>query len=122
LKKFVKNLYESWLENKSSNYLYKRAQKLASKTGIKPSKIIVKSLKDRWGSATKDRTINLNVNLLKVPADVINYIIIHELCHVRIKDHSYRYWNLVRKFTPNYQDKIVWLEANSKNILTQGIP
>ena len=117
LKKFVKNLYESWLENKSSNYLYKRAQKLASKTGIKPSKIIVKSLKDRWGSATKDRTINLNVNLLKVPRDVIDYIIIHELCHVRIKDHSFRYWNLVRKFMSNYQDKIAWLKANSKQIL-----
>ena len=117
MKKFVKNLYEIWLENKSSNYLYKRAQKLASKIGIKPSKVIVKPLKDRWGSATKNRTINLNVDLIKVPRDVIDYIIIHELCHVRIKDHSFRYWNLVRKFTPNYQDKIAWLEANSNNIL-----
>jgi len=72
---------------------------------------------DRWGSATKDGGINLNENLLKVPRDIIDYIIIHELCHLKIKNHSFRYWNLVRKFMPNYQNKISWLDANSKHIL-----
>lgn len=80
-------------------------------------KIIVKSHKDRLGNATKERTINLNVNLLKVPRDVIDYIIIHELRHIKFKDHSFRYWTLVRKFMPNYQDKIFWLESNSKMVL-----
>ena len=102
---------------RKANYLEKRAQKLASKIGIKPSKIVVKPLKNRWGSATKKGVVNLNSHLLKAPKDVIDYIIIHELCHLKIKNHSFRFWNLVRKFMPNYEEKKTWLEKNSKLIL-----
>jgi len=98
-------------------YLEKRAKKLASKIGIKPTKIVVKPLKNRWGSATEKGTVNLNSNLLKAPKDVIDYIIIHELCHLKIKNHSFRYWNLVRKFMPNYLEKQNWLERNSKFLI-----
>ena len=98
-------------------YLEKRAKKLASKIGIKPSKIVVKSLKDRWGSATQKGVVTLNSNLVKAPKGVIDYIIIHELCHLKIRNHSFRYWNLVRKFMPNYLEKKDWLEKNSKRIL-----
>ena len=99
------------------SYLEKQVKKLASKIGVKPSKIVVKPLKGRWGSATEKGVITLNSNLLKAPRDVIEYIIVHELCHLKIKNHSSRYWNLVSNFMPNYQNKIVWLEANSKSIL-----
>ena len=99
------------------NYLEKRVENLASKTGIKPSKIVVKSLKNRWGSATEKGVVTLNSNLLKAPKVVIDYIIIHELCHLKIKNHSQRYRNLVRKFMPDYYKKIDWLEKNSKLII-----
>jgi len=113
-KKQRKRLYKTKLRD---TYLEKRTQTLASKIGLKPSKIIVKSLKNRWGSATEKGVVTLNSNLLKAPKDVIDYIIIHELCHLKIKNHSQRYWNLVRKFMPYYQAKITWLDANSKSIL-----
>lgn len=102
---------------KKANYLEKRAQKLASKIGIKPSKIVVKPLKNRWGSATEKGVVTLNSHLLKAPKDVIDYIIIHELCHLKIKNHSFRFWNLVRKFMPNYEEKKEWLEKNTKSII-----
>jgi len=113
-KKQRKRLYKT---NLKDTYLEKRTQKLASKIDIKPSKVVVKSLKNRWGSATEKGVVTLNSNLLKAPKEVIDYIIIHELCHLKIKNHSPRYWNLVRKFMPNYQNKIAWLETNSKSIL-----
>src|SRR5687768_6256159 len=46
------------------------------------------------------------LNLLKAPEDVVDYIVLHELCHLKIKEHSHHYWDLVRKFVPDYQDKI----------------
>lgn len=114
-KKIRKNLrFKTKLRD---TYLEKRTQKIASKIGIKPSKIVVKLLKNRWGSATEKRVINLNSQLLKAPKDVIDYIIIHELCHLKIKNHSFRYWGLVRKFMPNYIEKKDWLEKNGKHIL-----
>ena len=73
------------------------------------------TLRKRWGSLAKDkRTINLNVNLLKAPDDVMDYIILHELCHVKINDHSHHYWDLVHKYIQSYQDKIDWLNINTR--------
>jgi len=98
-------------------YLENRVQKLAAKIDVKPSKIIIKPLKSRWGSITEKGVMTLNSNLLKAPKDVIDYIIIHELCHLKIKNHSFRFWNLVRKFMPSYKNKKLWLEDNGISIV-----
>lgn len=79
--------------------------------------IIIKSLRNRWGSLTSNGNINLNFNLLKAPEDVIDYIVLHELCHLKIKEHSHHYWNLVYKFMPNYHEKIEWLRVNGGSLL-----
>ncbi|MFL6419521.1 MAG: M48 family metallopeptidase [Nitrososphaeraceae archaeon] len=81
----------------------------AKKVGVKVERITIKHLKNRWGSMTKQGSINLNVNLVKAPEDIIDYIILHELCHLKIKEHSYHYWDHVRRYMPNYQKKIEWL-------------
>ena len=66
---------------------------------------------------TKEGSINLNVNLLKAPEDVIDYIILHELCHLKIKEHSHHFWDFLRKSMPNYQDKRDWLNRNGNNLV-----
>ena len=116
LKKEVKEIYEEWLTLKAIKYLEVRTIKLGIKIGIKPSKIIIKNLKGRWGSALRG-TITLNTNLMKCPKDTIDYIIIHELCHLKIKDHSHRYWNLVRKNYPKYEEKVKELEILSRSVI-----
>jgi predicted metal-dependent hydrolase len=77
----------------------------------------MKNLRNRWGSLTKQGVINLNLNLIKAPEDIIDYIILHELCHLKIKEHSHHYWDLLHKFMPNYQDKIEWLKVNGDSLL-----
>ena len=89
-----------------------------SKFGVTPSKIVIKNLKNRWG-ATKEGKVNLNYNLIKAPENVIDYIIIHELCHFKIKKHSHQFWNLLRKFVPDYKGKNEWLEINGKHLINQ---
>ena len=84
---------------------------------VNPKKIIVKNLKNRWGSLTKNQTINLNLNLIKSPEDVIDYMIIHELCHFKIKGHSHKFWAYLHKFVPDYEDRVSWLAVNGSNIL-----
>ena len=69
------------------------------------------------GSLTKSGVINLNLNLIKAPEDIIDYIILHELCHLKIKEHSHHYWDLVHRFMPNYKDKIEWLEVNGCKLI-----
>ena len=117
-RKKIKLLYERWLNDAAQSFLDKKIKKYSKELKVKPKGIILKSLKDRWGSATKDGVINLSLNLLKAPTDIIDYMILHELCHLKIKEHSHRFWDLVHKFMPNYEDKIDWLKVNGNNLVS----
>jgi len=97
---------------KTPEYLEKRTWKLAEKIGVKPKKVVVKNLKSRWGSAGKTGTITLNQVLIDTPPRIIDYVIIHELCHLKIQGHSNMFWNLLSTHDKKYHDKIMWLEKN----------
>ena len=72
-----------------------KLEKVFKKLGVRVKRIAIKNLRNRWGSLTKNGVINLNLNLIKAPEDVIDYIILHELCHLKIKEHSHHYWDLL---------------------------
>jgi predicted metal-dependent hydrolase len=113
----IRSMYEGWIKKQSTKILGSKVLSFSVIIDVKPKKTIFKNLKNRWGSAAKDETLNLNINLAKAPVDVIDYIIIHELCHLRIKEHSHRFWNLVKQYCPDYDRKIEWLETNGKHLL-----
>jgi len=56
--------------------------------------------------------------LIKAPPEIIDYIIIHEMCHFKIKGHSYNFGNLIRRHVPDYPKLIEWLNINGKNLLS----
>ena len=92
----IKTLHDDWLYHKAEIIFKEKIDILSKIVGVKPNKIVIKNLKNRWGSITKNNNINLNINLVKAPTDVIDYIILHELCHFKIKGHSFRFWNLLK--------------------------
>jgi predicted metal-dependent hydrolase len=113
----IRSMYENWIKQQATKILEPKVLKYGKVIMVKPKKTIFKNRKNRWGSATKDGTLNLNFNILKAPEDVIDYVITHELCHLKIKEHSHHYWNLVKKYTSDYKRKIEWLEINGKHLL-----
>jgi predicted metal-dependent hydrolase len=104
------------MEKAKSTFKHK-VDEYSKKLGVKVESITTKHIKNRWGSMTKEGSINLNINLLKAPEDVIDYIILHELCHLKIKEHSHHYWDHVRRYMPNYQEKIEWLKASGNHLI-----
>ena len=94
-----------------------KVERYSKRLGVKVKRITIKNLRNRWGSLNKNGILNLNVNLVKAHEDVINYVVLHELCHLKVKEHSHHYWDLLHKFMPNYQDKIEWLKINGNNML-----
>lgn len=117
-KKVVRSLYENWLLSNAQTILKEKVERWSHELGIEVESINIKNLRKRWGSLAKDKkTINLNLNLLKAPDDVMDYIILHELCHVKIGNHSHHYWDLVRRYVPSYQEKIRWLNANTSIVV-----
>ena len=117
-KKLIKEMYEYWLEKKAEKFFQKKIVKYSNLLNVSPQKLVIKNLKNRWGSFTEKKVINLNQNLMKVPSNVIDYIIIHELCHMKIQGHNHHFWNYVKKYMPNFNEKIQWLEENQNKILT----
>jgi len=115
---FKKRMSVSYVPKKyTKQFLLKRVDHYASKIGILPSKVNIKKMRTRWGSATKDNVVNLNQYLLKAPKGAIDYVILHEICHLKIRNHSHRFWELVQKFMPNYEENRTWLEVNSNRIV-----
>jgi predicted metal-dependent hydrolase len=108
----IEQLYDDWLMNNAQSTFTHKVEEYSKKLGVKPEKIIIKDLKNRWGSMTTEGSLNMNVNLLKAPGDIVDYIILHEICHLKIKEHSHHYWDLVHKHMPDYQEKTGWLKVN----------
>ena len=116
-RKTVQNLYENWLARKADGIFDKKIAKFSKRLKLKPKKAVIKNLKDRWGSLSQDETLNLNMNLLKAPDDVIDYVILHELTHLKIKAHTHHFWESIHKFMPNYEQKRLWLEHHGQRIV-----
>ena len=100
----------------NESYIELQMKRFAAKISVKPSKILIKPLKTRWGSATLSGVITINSRLLSAPKDVIDYVIVHELCHLKIRGHSRSYWNLVGMYISDYEKKIEWLRKHGRFI------
>ena len=86
-------------ENKPINrasakkHLIDRLNYLSQAHGFKYNRVFIKSQKTRWGSCSGKNNINLNINLVRLPDELIDYTILHELVHTRIKNHGQRFWD-----------------------------
>jgi predicted metal-dependent hydrolase len=115
-KKKIKGLYEKWLVKATIPFIKRRIELYSKALEVKPQKFKLKKLRSRWGSTTIDGAVHLSIDLLKAPDDIIDYMILHEICHLRIRGHSHRFWDLVHKYMPNYQEKIDWLKVNGSRL------
>ena len=86
---------------KAKKHLLQRLDELCKRNGFKYNKAFVKNQKTRWGSCSDKNNINLNMNLMRLPDELIDYVILHELVHTRIKDHSHLFWEALGKFFKN---------------------
>lgn len=84
---------------------------------VLPEKIRYKFYKGKWGSCSAKNNLSFNAYLASAPHDVIEYVVIHELCHMRIKNHSAKYWELVREFCPDFKRQRKYLKNNNIIIL-----
>ena len=78
-------------------FLIERLDELCKRNNFKYNRVFVKNQKTRWGSCSDKNNINLNINLVRLPDELIDYVILHELVHTRIKNHSHRFWEEMNK-------------------------
>tara|TARA_Y100001936_G_C16076901_1_gene674651 strand:+ start:2380 stop:3096 length:717 start_codon:yes stop_codon:yes gene_type:complete len=108
----VRKLYLDWSKKKAFPLFEKSVKKYTKKIGVDHSKILVKNQKNRWGSVSKNGTINFNQKLIRAPSKIVDYIVAHEVCHLKIPNHSRAFWNLLLSIMPDYEERKQWLRLN----------
>lgn len=99
----LKEAHLKAIKIEAKNYLIQRLDFLAKKYNFSYGKVTLRNQKTRFGSCSFNNNINLNINLMNYDFDVIDYVLIHELCHTRIKNHSKSFWLEVEKYCPEYK-------------------
>jgi predicted metal-dependent hydrolase len=92
-----------WLVCQAHEHLLPRLAMLSARIGVRYRRASIKRQRTRWGSCSANGAINLNAKLMFQPPDVVDYVMIHELCHLREMNHSKRFWSLVAGFDSDYR-------------------
>ena len=104
-------LLQKWLQGKAIEYLPMRLNDLSIKLKLSYNRVSIKQQKTRWGSCSIRGNINLNRNLMLMPSEVVDYVLHHELIHLKVLNHSAMFWEELRSSFPHYKKNIVQLRA-----------
>lgn len=105
-----------WYRTEAKNYLTKRTEFLAKKYNFKYNRLFVRDSKNKWGNCSKEKNISLNWRLIKAPPLVIDYVILHELCHSVILKHTQAFWLKLSTVCPSYNEQAEWLKKYGKSL------
>jgi predicted metal-dependent hydrolase len=108
----ARKAFRDFYINKGAPLLTERAEHFAPKVGVEPGPLTVKELGYHWASCGSQGALNFHWKVLMAPRTVVDYIVVHELCHLRHRDHSNAFWNEVDKVLPRYAERKEWLRRN----------
>ena len=100
----------------TKEYLTVRTAELALRYGFIYNKISITGAKTRWGSCSTKKNIAFSYLLIKAPPDIIDYVILHELAHTKILDHSRSFWKKVAEVCPDYREAKNWLKKYGREL------
>lgn len=92
------------LKARAKQYIPKRVEYWAEIIGVKYNSVSIRAQKTRWGSCSSKGNLNFNCLLMLADTEAIDYVVIHELCHIKELNHSKRFWSLVEVYMPNYKE------------------
>lgn len=98
-----------------------RVAYFAQVVGVSYGRITIRCQKTRWGSCSSRGNLNFNCLLMKTPPEVVDYIVVHELCHRKQMNHSKKFWAEVEKVLPDYREARKWLKENGNEIIGSAI-
>ena len=105
------------LADKALEIIPKRVDYYAKIMGVSYGRITIRNQVSRWGSCSAKGNLNFNCLLMLCPIEVLNYVVIHELCHIREMNHSRRFWSLVERFCPEYKQHKAWLKEHGNELI-----
>ncbi|HDH08760.1 MAG TPA: M48 family peptidase [Gammaproteobacteria bacterium] len=112
----ARQAFEVFYSAKGQQRISERVAYFAPKVGVKPSGSAVKELGYRWASCTKGNSLSFHWKCMMAPLKIIDYMVVHELCHMRQRNHSDAFWNEVDKVMPDYAERKMWLKRHGAGL------
>ena len=108
---------EKELRERAKSVLAQRTAYFARQIGVTYGRITVRDQKTRWGSCSQTGNLNFNFRLILAPLEVLDYVVVHELCHRRQMNHSAQFWQEVAQVLPDYRTRKAWLTENGWRLM-----
>ncbi len=110
----AKELLEAWYRAYARTVFTQRVAYYAPLMNVRPGALRISGAKGRWGSCGAGGSINLVWRLVMAPIEVVDYVVVHELAHLKRRDHSAAFWQEVARILPAYQEQRRWLKQNAR--------
>lgn len=107
------------LREKARVLITERVQYFAPRIGVTYGSITIRTQRTRWGSCSSKGNLNFNCLLAMVPPEVLDYVVVHELCHRIEMNHSSRFWSQVESVLPDYKIRRKWLKDNGNKLIAR---
>jgi predicted metal-dependent hydrolase len=105
-----------WYTEHGRKWLRRRVHALASRVGVEPGVVDVRDLGYRWGSCGARRTLNFNWATVLLPPSIVEYVVVHELMHLRERNHTPDFWRRVERVLPDYARRKAWLAERGASV------
>lgn len=112
----IPDMLKKWYIARAREIFNERVAVYSPNLGVKPARIAVRGQSKRWGSCSSKGNINLNWKLVMAPPEILNYVIAHELCHLKHPNHQPEFWQLLEGIMPEYADNRRWLKQNGHKL------
>lgn len=113
----IRNALVRWYKHQASQKIREKVKRYAPIVRVEPASVTIKTFKARWGSCTAKGDLEFNWRIMLAPNRMVDYVVVHELCHLIHHDHSPEFWSEVLRVMPDYQECRKWLKENSDRLL-----
>jgi predicted metal-dependent hydrolase len=108
---------ERWYRRRARVEVAARLDAACAAAGARYRGLTIRAQKTRWASCSRDGAMSFNWRLLLAPEPVLDYVVWHEVCHLKVMDHSPRFWALVARWCPGYRDQVRWLRRHGATLV-----
>lgn len=109
--------FERWYREQAKRILQERVSLFARQHNFQYKRIGITSARTRWGSCSATGSLNFSWRLILAPLEVVDYVVVHELVHTVLHNHSKQFWHRVEAIMPNYKEHRTWLKKNGQPLL-----
>ena len=113
----IRSLLVCWYRKKALEKISEKVEKYSKRLGVHPKSVKVRDYKSRWGSCILPNAVSFNWRIVMAPHKVVDYVVVHELCHLKHHDHSERFWSTVSQIVRDSDESRLWLTTHSQSYL-----